>query len=184
MKQTMHTRQKNLIQGVLSILLLAVALGSFGVVANAQARAKDEAASVEPAGIKTGLFDLTGTWELTITPDDGSPAFVGFYSFGADGNVSFSSAGPPIPGLGNPGYGVWKKIKHNRFAVTFKMISYTLGFQFDGTLKVLADIQMTSENTFVTSDTIIIYDPEGNEIVRLAGSAQGRRMTVENVPKK
>src|SRR5438445_789719 len=48
-------------------------------------------------------YDLVGSWNVVVTPDDGSPSFKGFYSFGIDGNASFSSAGPPVPALGNPG---------------------------------------------------------------------------------
>ena len=102
-------------------------------LASAQGKKSAEAEPVDISIEKPGIgYDLTGTWELTITPDDGSPSFLGFYSFGAEGNASFSSAGPPIPGLGNPGYGVWKKLRLNRYAATIRMISYNTGFQFDG----------------------------------------------------
>ena len=130
---------------------------------------------------KFANYDLTGTWTLTITPDDGeTPPFKGYYTFNADGTASFSSAGPPIPALGNPGYGVWKRIAGNRFASTVMQNSYTTDFQFDGTLKINAKIRMTSRNTFITEDTVKIYDVDGNEIVTLGGSALGRRMFVED----
>jgi hypothetical protein len=124
-------------------------------------------------------YDLTGTWMITITPDDGSPSFVGYYSFFADGNASFSSAGPPIPALGNPGYGVWTKVSRNKFAATIRMNSYAENFQFDGTLNISARIQMTSADSFVTQDTVKVLDPDGNEIVTLGGGAKGTRMKVE-----
>lgn len=125
--------------------------------------------------------DLVGTWVVKINPGDPSvQPFIGYYTFSADGNASFSSAGPPIPALGNPGYGVWKRSKGNKFASTIMQNSYNTNFQFDGTLKINAKIQMTSRNTFVTQDTVIIYDPSGNEVVRLGGSAQGKRMFVED----
>ena len=127
-----------------------------------------------------GSFDLTGTWTVVITPDDGSPSFVGYYSFNSDGNASFSSAGLPIPGLGNSGYGVWEKTGRNRFAATIRMNSYTENFQFDGTVKINSKIQMTSRNTFITQDTVKVFDADGNEIVTLGGSAHGTRMVVED----
>src|SRR5688500_6742696 len=61
---------------------------------------------------------LTGTWLLTITPDEpGAPSFEGLYTFTSDGIALFSSVGPPIPGLGNPGHGIWEKTGANTFAV-------------------------------------------------------------------
>ncbi|HMS42782.1 MAG TPA: hypothetical protein PKE69_21305 [Pyrinomonadaceae bacterium] len=124
-------------------------------------------------------YDLTGSWEVTVTPDEGEP-FVGFYSFNSDGIASFASAGPPIPGLGNPGYGAWKRVGRNRFASTIKMNSYTSDFQFDGTVKINATIRMPSRDVFITQDEVTIYDPNGKVIVMLGGSAQGRRIKVDD----
>ncbi len=148
------------------------------VAANAQNEISDTTDSNEILSSSSG-YDLTGTWELTITPDDGSPSFNGFYTFNSDGNASFSSAGPPIPALGNPGYRVWKKTRYNRFASTIRMNSYDEKFQFAGTLKINAKIRLTSHDTFVTEDQVTVIDPDGNVIVVLGGSAQGRRMEVE-----
>ncbi|MEQ1605599.1 MAG: hypothetical protein ABL999_12095 [Pyrinomonadaceae bacterium] len=151
-----------------SVLILAAIL-SIGVNAiSAQPGSADDRKN----------YDLTGTWSLRITPDDGGPSFIGFYSFGGDGNASFSSAGPPIPGLGNPGYGVWKKNSRSTFVSLIKMISYTSDFQFDGSVKIKAEIRMTGPDSFVTSDAVTIYDPEGNEIVVLGGNAVGTRIKV------
>jgi len=155
----------------------------FAIFAVFSANAQSEQAGVGDTGESAysfGSYDLTGTWELTITPADGSPSFNGYYSFNSDGNASFSSAGPPIPALGNPGYGVWQRTRRNRFASAIKMNSYDESFQFVGTLKIYADIMMTSRDTFVTQDTVTVYDPDGNIIVVLGGSAQGRRMVVED----
>src|SRR5690349_19379890 len=50
--------------------------------------------------LKAKKRDLTGTWLLTITPDEpGAPSFEGLYTFTSDGIALFSSVGPPIPGL-------------------------------------------------------------------------------------
>lgn len=161
----------------LLFVALFVTVNSF--IANGQAKPNGGAKEKEQAA-DSGNGDLTGTWMVTITPDDGSPSFVGYYSFFADGNASFSSAGPPIPALGNPGYGVWKKTGANKFAATIRMNSYNALFQFDGTLKINAKIRMTGRDSFVTQDKVKVYDPDGNEIVTLGGSAQGRRITVED----
>ncbi len=126
--------------------------------------------------------DLVGTWTLRITPDDGSPSFVGFYTFFADGNASFSSAGPPLPALGNPGYGVWRKVSPKHYEVTILQNTYSPDLQFDGTLKILADLRLKGRHGFVTEDTVVIYDPAGHEIVTLGGSAHGSRLFVQPRP--
>ena len=38
---------------------------------------------------------------------------------------------------------------------------------------------MSNADNFKTKDAVFVYDPDGNEIVQLAGSAQGKRMKVE-----
>lgn len=168
------SRQSTFVSTILAALLIATAV--FFTSTSTMAQGKNDEGSFLNQSNNYASYDLTGTWELTITPDDGSPSFKGFYTFFADGNASFASAGPPIPALGNPGFGVWEKVKKNKFASLIRMISYTPDFQFDGTLKILANIQMTGPNQFVTSDTVKVYDPAGNEIVTLGGSAQGRRI--------
>jgi len=168
-------------RSLFSSLIVAATFLLACVTASAQNARKVEP-ELEKAPNFVGLryFNLTGTWLVTITPDDGSPSFVGYYSFFGDGNASFSSAGPPIPALGNPGYGVWKPIARNQFAATIRMNSYDLAFQFAGTLKINARIQMTGPDSFTTTDSVTVYDPLGNEIVVLGGSAQGTRIKVEH----
>ena len=187
MTNTKHSAKK-LALSIFSVLLIGAAFIKSGTEAAAQNGTADNLRPNERISLTKDVddaqppqsFDLTGTWLITITPDDGSPSFTGYYSFFADGNASFSSAGPPIPGLGNPGYGVWEKVAKNRFAATIRMNSYTETFQFDGTLKISAKIRMTGPDTFVTQDTVKVYDPAGNEIVTLGGSARGERMKVED----
>lgn len=176
---TNYKNKLNKLEKLAMSVFFAVILTAFAVFsANAQTEQTVNVDKNEQTDF-FNIFDLTGTWEITITPGDGEP-FIGYYSFNSDGNASFSSAGPPIPALGNPGYGVWKKVRRNHFAATIKMNSYSEDFQFAGTLKINARIQMTSRNTFVTQDTVTVFDPDGNIIVVLGGTAQGRRMIVED----
>jgi hypothetical protein len=129
---------------------------------------------------KAGGPRLVGTWIVTIAPDDGTPPFVGYYSFNADGVASFSSAGPPNPALGNPGYGVWKQLGSGDFAATIHQNTYDPEtFQFSGTLKILTRIRLNGSNTFVTTDKVFVHDPQGNEVFSGGGGAQGKRVQVE-----
>jgi|CXWL01.1.fsa_nt_gi hypothetical protein len=124
-----------------------------------------------------GRLELVGTWVATITPSDGeTPPFHGFYTFNADGNASFSSAGPPLPALGNPGYGVWQRTGPRTFIATFVQNTYTADLQFDGTLEIRAAIRLTGRNSFSTEDEVEIFAPDGELIVTLGGSAQAQRL--------
>lgn len=157
---------------VLSFFMIAAVMVSLAV-----ALISFDNSSVEAAKGK----ELVGTWLLTITPsgEDAPPPFVGFYSFFEDGNVLFSSAGPPIPALGNPGHGVWAKLSKNTFGVTFMQNTYDETLQTNGTLKVSAIVTINGEDELTTVDTVKIFDTEGNEIVTLEGATRGVRMRVE-----
>jgi hypothetical protein len=170
--------RKVFMYGLLALVISVLPAGQ----ASAQNRSKSgPGIETAPATENIGGYDLTGTWETTITPDDGTPSFQGFYTFNADGTASFSSAGPPLPALGNPGYGVWKKTNRNNFAVTIKMNSYDESFQFAGRLKINLRIRMAGPNTFITNgDAVTVYDVDGKEIITLSGSEIAHRMIVEN----
>ncbi len=176
MQNSLVIRIKNILIGLMVTLMASTLIAGFA--AGQSNKSADARRDTGPVGDQRA-HDLTGAWSVKIFPSDGGPAFVGFYSFGADGNASFSSAGPPIPGLGNPGYGVWRRVIGNQFDSEIRMISYTQSFQFDGTLKIRARIQMTSPDTFVTTDAVTIYDVDGNEIVVLGGNAQGTRIVID-----
>ncbi len=123
---------------------------------------------------------LVGTWEARITPSDPEiPPFLGFYTFMADGNALFSSAGPPLPALGNPGHGVWRRVTANGFVITLRQNTFTPDLQTDGSLRINANVCLTSASTFVTQDEVNILDPDGNVIVTLGGSARATRMVAE-----
>jgi hypothetical protein len=163
---------------------VAILLVGFGIVlcggaALANERTGKVTAVAREAAAASGLPRLVGSWHVTITPDDGSPSFVGFYTFNADGTASFSSAGPPNPALGNPGYGVWRQLGSGDFASTVFQNTYTTDFRFDGQLKIMSRIRVTGRDSFSTQDTVKIYAPDGSEIVTLGGGAAGTRMVVE-----
>jgi hypothetical protein len=122
---------------------------------------------------------IVGTWEATIAPSDESiPPFLGFYTFFADGNALFSSAGPPLPALGNPGHGIWKQVGPVTFELLIRQMTFDETLQSNGSLRIAARITMKNPDAFTTVDDVRIYDPEGNEVVALGGSALARRMVI------
>ncbi len=120
---------------------------------------------------------IVGAWEVTVVPSDpGTPPFLGFYNFFSDGNAIFSSAGPPLPALGNPGPGAWRRVGSNVFDVVIRQNTFDEKLQTNGSLRIEARVCLTALNKFVTSDDVRIYDPEGNEVVALGGSARAQRL--------
>lgn len=155
------------------IFAALIVAGILATVAGAQYTAESYRAS----GKKR---DITGTWLVTITPDEpGAPSFDGLYTFTSDGVALFSSVGPPVPGLGNPGQGVWVRTGPNSFIATFKQFTFDDIFTTNGSLVIRSTITLTSDDDYTSSDTGQIFDPNGNQIVSLSGREVGRRMKVE-----
>ena len=154
-----------------SALILA---GLFATLASAQYSAKDFHTQAKKS-------DLTRTWLLTITPGgpDAPPPFPGLYTFTSDGIALFSSVGPPIPGLGNPGHGVWVKTGPNTFLVKWKQFTFDDIFTTNGSLVVTSIITLTGADEFTSVDTGQILDLAGNEIVTISGTEQDRRMKLD-----
>lgn len=123
--------------------------------------------------------ELTGTWLLKITPGEpGAVPFDGLYTFTSDGIALFSSVGPPIPGLGNPGHGVWVRTGPNTFAATFKQFTFDDIFTTNGSLVINSTITMSGADDFTSQDVGGIFDLDGNLIVTIGGSQVGQRMTI------
>ena len=130
--------------------------------------------------LKAKKRDLTGTWLLTITTDDpGTPPFEGLYTFTSDGIALFSSVGPPIPGLGNPGHGVWAKTGPNTFVVTWKQFTYDDIYTCNGSLVIRSTITFSSDDEYSSVDTGKILDLSGHTVINIGGTHLGRRMKVE-----
>jgi len=158
---------------------LAMALLSVGVGLSAPVLAQTEAEPCLPLpyAADEARPSIVGAWEVTVVPSDpGIPPFLGFYNFFSDGNAIFSSAGPPLPALGNPGHGAWRRVGSNVFDVVIRQNTFDETLQANGSLRIESRVCLTALNRFVTSDDVKIYDPEGNEVVTLGGSARAQRL--------
>ena len=154
----------------LSVVAIAVVAVLSVLVSVRSARAAD----------KAPLPDIVGTWITTITPDDGSPSFPGLLTFNVGGTASQAAAGPPIPALGNPGFGVWKRRGRNTFEGTWVQLTYDETLQLNGSLKITSVIRLNeATQTITTVDTVTIYDVDGNPFLTLGGSQVGRRLHVD-----
>jgi hypothetical protein len=175
------TNMKKTLTSLLMIVLLAgIGLAqSQGKEVNAQSELQDVKhpdIEANTAAAKT----IAGTWLLTITPDEpGASSFPGLYTFTADGIALFSSVGPPIPGLGNPGQGIWAQTGTNTFVVTWKQFTFDDIFTTNGSLVFKSNITLTGADTFSSRETGKIFDLAGNVILSINGSIQARRMKIE-----
>jgi hypothetical protein len=155
------------------IIAALIVAGLITTIASAQYSAQDFRTQAKKA-------NLTGTWLLTITPDEpGAPSFEGLYTFTSDGIALFSSVGPPIPGLGNPGQGIWVRTGPNTFAVTWKQFTFDDIFTTNGSLVITSLITVTGADEFTSVDAGKIFDLAGNTLVTISGRNQGRRMKIE-----
>lgn len=170
-------------------LTLLLMIGLLAGVASAQSQAqkviqqpeeKSELKEVNRADLQaTPGKSIVGTWLLTITPTGERP-FRGIYTFFEDGNVLFSSVGPPIPALGNPGHGVWEKIGPNTFAVSWMQFTFGPDLQTDGsTLKINDKLTLIGIDDFTTQTQGKVCDADGNVLVTISGGSVGKRMKVE-----
>lgn len=157
-------------------LTILITIGMMTAIALAQSEFREVNQPDQQAKAKT----IVGTWLLTITPDEpGAPSFQGLYTFTGDGIALLSSVGPPIPGLGNPGQGIWEKTGANTFVATFKQFTFDDIFTTNGSLVVKSTITLTGADTFTSQDIVKIYDLSENLVFTGGGIQQARRMKIE-----
>ena len=162
-----HTR------ALAAALMFAVA-GSLFVAQPAHAGLNDEPGSRPDP--------IVGTWLTTVTPDgpDAPPPFPQLLTFNEGGTLMQSAAGPPIPALGNPGHGAWKRVGKHTIATTFAQLTFDETLQQNGSLKVSTLVTLHEQTHTITSvNQATIYDLDGNEIVTLTATETGRRLFVQ-----
>jgi hypothetical protein len=146
--------------------------------------------------------DITGTWLVNLNVNGGAAAafsqtteslssaavqapFIALETFHSDGTFIETSLIDYIAPQGPPGQGVWEKTGSREFALTIYgvIIGTVTNPQFEGTYKVRS--RLTLNNTgeeFSGPFKIEIFDPAGNSITTLDGTAQGRRAKLETLP--
>ena len=156
---------------VLTALLLAATSTMFAAEPDrcSGARSQEEALAART---------IVGTFNLVIMPDGGDP-FPGFTTFHADGTAFFSSAGPPLPALGNPGHGVWTRTGPNTFRGHFEQMTFDPSFQLNGSLAIDVTVHMDADgNGYDGEDHVAVYDLDGNVLFEGGGTSRGTRMRV------
>ena len=111
--------------------------------------------------------------------------FIALETFHSDGTFIETSLTDYLPPQGPPGQGVWEKTGSREFALT--IYGVTVGNvsnpQFEGTYKVRSRLTLTNTGEeFSGPFKIDIFDPAGNLVTTLDGTAQGRRAKLEPLP--
>ena len=145
-------------------------------------------AAVAQSNLRTDDSDaaknLTGTWNVVVTPPLPDQPFRSIMTFTEDGNLIETAAGPPLPALGNPGMGVWGKTGDSRFAWTFVFYDYDISLQLIDTGKVRAALKLDkSGDRFTGRVEVTIYDLAGNILFSgPGGTVEGKRLKLEPLP--
>ncbi len=111
---------------------------------------------------------LEGVWNAQVTSTDCNGhilmAFRGLNAFHEGGTLTFIGNGNPE--LGNVVLGTWQRTGGMRtFNATFQGFNFNPDGSFAGTLKVASQIHLSTDgNSYTSTDTFAVYDPDGNLI--------------------
>jgi hypothetical protein len=119
---------------------------------------------------------LQGTWRVTRTDCQDTFSFPAIMTFNHGGTYT----GYGVPPGGDPGqgseYGVWQREPGSQnYSVRAVGYAYTAEGDFDGRVEITVALRLTTANNFEGSDTIQIFDADGNLIFTECGRSTGTR---------
>jgi hypothetical protein len=128
-----------------------------------------------------GPAPLVGTWEVTITSQNGGPTSnMGFVTFNADQTMTESSLEDLTPPVSSPGRGVWAHTEGNNYAATFKF------FIVDPTGNLVCTARVNQTSTLNSKADqwsgparFDCIDPNGNDLFGFDLSVSATRMKLE-----
>jgi hypothetical protein len=124
---------------------------------------------------------LHGTWRVTRTVVD---CITGQDIFSFPAIETFNQGGTytgyGVPPGGDPGqgteYGVWQREPGNHnYSVRVVFYSYTAEGDFDGRGEATEAIQLTTADSFTSTNTVQFFDADGNLLFSGCGRATGTR---------
>ena len=127
--------------------------------------------------------ELVGTWATRITPPptSGVPAFPGFFTFTADGNMIASQSGGEFPALGNPQLGLWEHAGGLQFTITYFLQDFDDSFQQVGSEEEHAMITLNSAgDRFTGIIDINVFDLDGQLLFSdCCATFEGKRLSAK-----
>lgn len=119
---------------------------------------------------------LIGSWQVTVTPSDGSPSFPSLLTYGSGGVLTGADGGVP-PSQVTSAHGAWTHKSGHTFGFTF----VELFFDPAGVFTVRISETLTFEsgghayNGVWTGETL---DPAGNVVAEFGGTSHAERILV------
>ncbi len=125
---------------------------------------------------------IQGVWQVTRMgvncddPNQTRPPFPALMTFHSDGTLA-AYANPPGTGpLDTPEAGVWQREPGGQnYSYHDIAYFYDENGAFSGSGQVTANVHLTSANSFTSSDTIAVYDADGNLLFTFCGHSEGTR---------
>ncbi len=126
---------------------------------------------------------FTGSWEGVFTPEEGGPPpFRILFTFGAEGTVVVSDAGPPTPQNNTTEHGAWERTGNNEFTIIYKQFLFNNAGELDSTFKGRVRFKLNRRGTEIHGVVKAnIYDPAGNEVLAGAGTIKCTKIKVESL---
>ena len=124
---------------------------------------------------------FTGSWEGILTPEDGGPPpFRILFTFGSDGTVVATDAGPPAPHLASSEHGAWERSSHNEFLMTYKQLLFDKDGNLDSLFKGRVRFNLNDTGKEINGTALIdLFDPQGNKFLSGAGTIKCTKIVVE-----
>lgn len=145
--------------------------------------------------------DITGVWlgnldinaEAAVVPQmakwlssaSTQGPFIQVLAFHSDGTFIETSLTDYLPPQGTPGQGVWEKTGNREFALTFYgvLVGNVSTPDFAGTYKVRSKLTLDESGDQYSGPFIVdVFDPAGNLVATLDGTAHARRAVSEPLP--
>src|SRR5262249_40218947 len=147
------------------------------------------------AGAGSGLLDVLeqakqaqiksfiGSWEGVLTPEEGGPPpFRILFTFGTDGTVVVSDAGPPNPQNNTAEHGAWERTGDHEFTIIYKQLLFDSVGNLDSTFKGRVRFTLDESRNEISGPVKVdIYDPQGNSIIAGNGVVKCTKIRVETL---
>lgn len=176
------------------LALAVVALLAVSTVAvQAQSSESGPATTPQIQGAGGGIIDVLeqnkqaqvrafiGSWEGVLTPEAGGPPpFLIQFTFGTDGTVVVSDAGPPGPQFAPSSHGAWERTGDNEFTVIYKQFLFTSTGDIDSTFKGRVKFKLNQSTLEINGVVKVnLYAPNGDPIVEGEGTIKCTKIRIE-----
>lgn len=124
---------------------------------------------------------FVGSWEGVLTPEDGGPPpFRILFTFGTDGTVVVSDAGPPNPQNNTAEHGAWERTGDHEFTIIYKQFLFNQNGDLDSTFKGRIRFKLDELRREISGLVKVnIYDPTGEEVIAGAGTIKCTKIQIE-----